>query len=246
VVVDLARYDEVADFYEAGWDDSCDDPATRSLLELAGDVAGAPVLDLACGHGRVTRWLARCGAEVTGADISARLIERALAAEHARPLGIRYLHADAAAVDWLPGAEFDIVTCNFGLSDIDDLDHALASAARLLRAGGQFVFSILLPVSPAVRTCPVPGRPRARTTPRAGGVRTESCPRFAARLVPATGPWPLTSTRCPARPVARCNRGAFPAGRLDHCPARRRALAGLPRGPAPQAVSPSTHGTSGR
>jgi SAM-dependent methyltransferase len=148
VVVDLARYDEVADFYEAGWDDSCDDPATRSLLELAGDVAGARVLDLACGHGRVTRWLARCGAEVTGVDISARLIERALAAEHARPLGIRYLHADAAAVDWLPGAEFDIVTCNFGLSDIDDLDHALASAARLLRAGGQFVFSILHPCFP--------------------------------------------------------------------------------------------------
>jgi len=26
----------------------------------------------------------------------------------------------------LPGIQFDIVTCNFGLSDIDDLDSALA------------------------------------------------------------------------------------------------------------------------
>ena len=146
--MDSARYDAVADFYEAGWDDSCDDPATRSLLDLAGDVAGQRILDLACGHGRVTRWLARCGAEVTGLDISAVLIDRALAGERACPRGIRYLREDAAAGRWLPGARFDIVTCNFGLSDIDDLDNALASAARLLRSGGKFVFSILHPCFP--------------------------------------------------------------------------------------------------
>jgi 2-polyprenyl-3-methyl-5-hydroxy-6-metoxy-1,4-benzoquinol methylase len=85
VDVDTARYDAVADFYEAGWDDSCDDPASRSLLELARDVAGARVLDLACGHGRVTRRLARCGADVAGVEISDVLIANAMAAEHACP-----------------------------------------------------------------------------------------------------------------------------------------------------------------
>ncbi len=40
---------------------------------------------------------------------------------------------------------FDAVTCNFGLSDIDDLDGATAAVAALLRPDGCFVFSILHP-----------------------------------------------------------------------------------------------------
>ena len=50
-----ARYDAVADFYTEGWPDSGADPAARALLSLCGDVTGERVLDLACGHGRITR-----------------------------------------------------------------------------------------------------------------------------------------------------------------------------------------------
>lgn len=49
-----ARYDAVADFYTSGFD-STDDPATRALLDLLGPVAGLRVVDVACGHGRVSR-----------------------------------------------------------------------------------------------------------------------------------------------------------------------------------------------
>jgi hypothetical protein len=45
---------------------------------------------------------------------------------------------------------------------------------------------------------------------------------------------------CQARSNGYPDRRAFPAGRLDHRPARRRALTGLPRDPVPQAVSPRT------
>lgn len=75
-----ARYDAVADFY-AGWPDSADDAPARSLLELAGQVGGARVLDVACGHGRMARQLASRGARVTGVDISAALLARAEDAE---------------------------------------------------------------------------------------------------------------------------------------------------------------------
>ncbi|HEY5356883.1 MAG TPA: hypothetical protein VIJ82_04215 [Streptosporangiaceae bacterium] len=51
--MESARYDTIADFYVAAFNDLCEDPATRSPLELTGDVAGLHVLDLACGHGRV-------------------------------------------------------------------------------------------------------------------------------------------------------------------------------------------------
>jgi integrase/recombinase XerD len=57
---------------------------------------------LACGHGR----LAGRGAMVTGIDISAALLAKAAEAENRQDDGIRYLRADAAAADWLAGAQF--------------------------------------------------------------------------------------------------------------------------------------------
>ncbi|TYB66068.1 class I SAM-dependent methyltransferase [Nonomuraea sp. PA05] len=168
----IARYDDIADFYAAGWTDDIDDPASRRLLDLVGPVAGRRVLEIACGHGRISRALARRGAEVVGADISAALIAKAEAEERESPLGIRYVHTDvttgpapqdnamprpapqdAPAVH--PGLRdlgaFDVVVCSFGLSDIDDLDGALAASAAALRPGGVFACSILHPCFPGAR-----------------------------------------------------------------------------------------------
>lgn len=138
-----ARYDAVADFL-AGWN-STDDPVSLALLELLGPPAGLRVLDVACGHGRTSRELARRGAGVVGTDISGKLLEMAQAAEREIPLGIRYVHADITAPMLLENAAFDAVTCNFGLSDIDELDPAIAAVSHALRPGGRFVFSILHP-----------------------------------------------------------------------------------------------------
>jgi SAM-dependent methyltransferase len=144
----VARYDQIADFYEQRSGKTVSDPATAALLDLAGDVAGRSVLEVACGQGRVARELARRGAAVTGLDISAALLTKAWAYEEAEPLGINYLHADVAASGLLDGRVFDGVVCNYGLSDIDDLDGLLANVARLLRPGGWFVFSLLHPCFP--------------------------------------------------------------------------------------------------
>jgi ubiquinone/menaquinone biosynthesis C-methylase UbiE len=131
----LARYDAVADFYEAGWSDSSRDPSCEALLDVLGPVAGLRVLDIACGHGRITRELARRGAEVVGVDISGSLISKAQVIEDAEPLGIRYVHADVMSHAWLDDSAFDSVVCSFALSDIDDLDACLATVARRLRPG---------------------------------------------------------------------------------------------------------------
>ncbi|WP_188190094.1 class I SAM-dependent methyltransferase [Nonomuraea sp. SYSU D8015] len=165
-----ARYDDIADFYAARWTDAVDDPASVRLLGLLEPVAGRRVLELACGHGRISRALARRGAQVVGVDLSSALIEKARAAERDSPLGVHYVHADVTRPGFLEGsapgpegsgasgtgipatapgpAVFDAVVCSFGLSDIDDLDGAVAGAVRALRPGGVFACSILHPCFP--------------------------------------------------------------------------------------------------
>ncbi|MEO7838726.1 MAG: class I SAM-dependent methyltransferase [Anaerolineales bacterium] len=143
----LARFDEVAEFYTQFASDVYDDPPMVALLQLIGEVTNLQLLDLACGHGRLTRELARRGARVVGVDISAALLEVARAREMEHPLHISYIHADAAALA-IQGAVFDGVTCSFGLSDIDDLESAIASVARVVRTDGFFAFSLLHPCFP--------------------------------------------------------------------------------------------------
>jgi SAM-dependent methyltransferase len=144
----VARYDQMADFYEQRSGKSVSDPGTAALLDLAGDVSGLRLLEVACGQGRVARELARRGATTTGVDISAAMLGKARAYEVAEPLGICYLLADVTAPDVLAGQEFDGVVCNYGLTDIDDLDGLLANVARWLRPGGRFTFSLLHPCFP--------------------------------------------------------------------------------------------------
>jgi SAM-dependent methyltransferase len=139
-----ARYDAVAGFYDAGFSDP-DDPVLTTLLDLHGPLQGRRVLDLACGHGRVAREVARLGATVVGVDLSSALLDKARAREYAESLGITYVHADAAAVPELDDESFDSVLCNFGLADIDDLDSSLATVERVVKTGGSFIFSILHP-----------------------------------------------------------------------------------------------------
>lgn len=143
-----ARYDTVADFYEQFAPDTYSDPPFPDFFRLIGQISGLPLLDLACGHGRVTRELARRGAQATGVDISAALLEKAQAYQSRESLPITYVHADASSSSTLMGQQFDGVTCHFGLSDIDDLAGVAETVARLLRVDGFFVFSIVHPCFP--------------------------------------------------------------------------------------------------
>lgn len=140
-----ARYDAVADFYAAGWAEP-DDPASAALLAEVGPVDGLRVLDVACGHGRISRALAARGARVVGVDVSGVLLGKARDAERDDPVGITYVEADVAAAG--PLGVFDVAVCCFGLSDIDDLDAALRTVAGALRPAGRFVFAILHPCFP--------------------------------------------------------------------------------------------------
>lgn len=139
------RYGAVASQYVDGIGDDLSDPGTAGLLATLPDVASLEVLDVACGHGRISRELARRGGRVTGVDLSEALLQEARQHQQSQPEDVTYVLGNVASLDAENLGPVDVVTCNFGLSDIDDLTATLHSIFRVLRPGGRFVLSILHP-----------------------------------------------------------------------------------------------------
>jgi SAM-dependent methyltransferase len=112
------------------------------------DLRGQHVVDLACGYGTTSRYLARRGAVVTAVDVSTKMLDRAVTIEGDAPSGVRYVHGDVTTIDWWDGTPFDGAVSNMALMDVDDLDGALATAAAILKSDGWFSMSVLHPCFP--------------------------------------------------------------------------------------------------
>ena len=159
-------WSDIADWYDELVESGSGphETALASTMQLAGDVAGLRVLDIACGSGMATRALARAGARVTGIDSSARMVDLARAHELEQPLGIDYVEDDGRTLGSQPDGVAHGVTCQLGLMDIPDLAPALGAVHRVLRPGGWFVFVIghpcfLAPEAETLRTADgTPGR----------------------------------------------------------------------------------------
>ena len=111
----------------------------RRLIGLAGPLTCLRVVDLACGTGDIARLASVAGADVTGIDITARMIE--LARERAREAGVRrtrFLVGDMTALP-LPDACADVVTTGYGLRNVPDLDRAITEIHRVLKPGGRLL-----------------------------------------------------------------------------------------------------------
>ena len=128
----------------AGFDVYRDWVNTPAFLAMLPPVAGLCGLDIGCGEGANTRLIARRGARMTALDVSPTFLRHARAAEAAEPLGIAFVHADAACLPFADAA-FDFATAFMSLMDMPDQATVLAEACRVLRPGGFLQFSILHP-----------------------------------------------------------------------------------------------------
>ena len=112
------------------------------LLSRHGYLPDHRILDMGCGGGILTEYLAREGFSVTGIDQSAGAL--AVARRHAAMMGlpVNYLQGDVYNLGFADECFDAVVSCDF-LEHIRDLDRALAGMCRVLKPGGLFVFDTI-------------------------------------------------------------------------------------------------------
>jgi 2-polyprenyl-6-hydroxyphenyl methylase / 3-demethylubiquinone-9 3-methyltransferase len=114
-------------------------PRVSFYLEALGDLDGRLVLDAGCGGGLVARELAAAGAEVVGVDrsLGSLGVARRAAGSSFRPAQGR--------LERLPFADgsFDAVVAADVLEHLPDLPAAVKELARVLAAGGSFLFDTI-------------------------------------------------------------------------------------------------------
>lgn len=106
---------------------------------LPDDLAGKDVIELGCGTGYVSAWVARRGARPVGIDNSARQLDSARAFQREFRVDFPLIHGNAERVPY-PDASFDLAISEYGACLWADPYAWVPEAARLLRPGGQLIF----------------------------------------------------------------------------------------------------------
>ena len=125
----------------------------QRVAGLAAVGPGRRALDVCCGTGDIARALARCGAEVTGLDFSAAMLEMARnrsqkseaggqKSEVCTPSSVLrppvFLQGDAQQLPF-PDNSFDAVTVCFGLRNLASWEAGLREMLRVARPGARLV-----------------------------------------------------------------------------------------------------------
>lgn len=205
-----ASYDRVADNYVAmGVGDLTPAPWLRAALgAFAEDVGGlGPVLDVGCGPGTVTAHLAELGVDVSGVDLSPRMIA------HARRLHptLRFAVASATELD-LAEESLGGVLGWWSLFNLprDVVPDVLTAFARALIPGGQLLLGLHVGDGDIERT-EVYGKPVTWTTHLWQ-------PEQLTALLSQAGLQPVAEVRLPPTPASE----STPAHRAQMVLAARR------------------------
>jgi SAM-dependent methyltransferase len=108
---------------------------------LPKELEGRDAIELGCGTGYVSAWLARRGARPVGIDNSEVQLASARAFQQEFGVDFPLLHGDAEQVPF-PDESFDIAISEYGASVWCDPYRWIPEAARLLRPGGELVFLV--------------------------------------------------------------------------------------------------------
>ncbi len=138
----IAAYEEMAEGYHRLIDHKphnayYDRPNTLSLIP---EPAGKSILDAACGPGKYAEILLSRGADVTGFDVSPRMV--AFAQERNQHAGTFFVHDLSEPLARLADASFDVVLCALALHYLPDWTPTIREFRRVLKPEGHLVISI--------------------------------------------------------------------------------------------------------
>jgi SAM-dependent methyltransferase len=110
-------------------------------------LAGGPVLEVACGTGRITLPIARAGIEITGLDISHPMLERARYKAEVERVAVTWFERDCRLInmDQAFALIFSATNAMQHLHNLDSLNAFLTSAKHALRPDGTLILDVFNP-----------------------------------------------------------------------------------------------------
>ena len=117
-----------------------DHKVTRDLLA---NLQFDSILELGCGTGKNTVFLAQIGMRVHALDFSQGMIEKAK--EKVQAENVHFSMADLTKRWPCDDETYDLITCNLVLEHIENLSHIFTEAARTLIPNGKFFINELHP-----------------------------------------------------------------------------------------------------
>ena len=142
----MALFDQEASTYDNWYNTPLGSFVDRLEKELiaksAQPQAGEKALDLGCGTGIFTIWLAKQGLDVTGIDLSSEMLAKAREKAQRQDLAIHWIQAD---INRLPfdRETFDLVIGNIVLEFVENPEKVVAEALRVLKKDGRLVIGLI-------------------------------------------------------------------------------------------------------
>src|SRR5215208_1175298 len=138
-----AAYDLWADTYDTD-PNRTRELASAALRQRGSELARRDVIEVGCGTGRNTQWLAERARSVTALDFSEGMLRQAKA--RVRPPLARFLHHDIRSAWPLADSSADLVIVMLVPEHIENLGPVFAEAVRTLRSGGEMFLCELHPM----------------------------------------------------------------------------------------------------
>ncbi len=100
-------------------------------------------LEIGCGTGKNTSWLASKNSKITAIDLTEAMLEKARQKVSAD--NVRFLHADINEAWIFADIQYDLITCSLVLEHIENLDAFFEKAAAAAASGGYLYLGELHP-----------------------------------------------------------------------------------------------------
>jgi len=118
------------------------DLEARAIRSLIPPGPYTEVIELGCGTGKNTEWLALRAERLIAVDFSAEMMQQA---QQKSSLHVTFQHADITKHWQFANAEAELLTCSLILEHVQDLGHIFSQAWQALRPGALFYIGELHP-----------------------------------------------------------------------------------------------------